>query len=279
MAKQELTRDKFDARRRKEQLAFLVVKFLRAYTSFQSINADFRGHAEKGRLAGCGVFERVRELAESLLFDLKEEAHFLFWANGAAAKPRSRDTRQILAGMKASIETRSIDSYIGTGYHLLLILQESLYQIERYTPELEREKGEISRILSIARASGSIWSPEEKAELERLQALDEISVNLAAESMDLAARVMERCAALFMGTAEVIRHVVASACDNEILILNLLQNQDLIETVYGEGAAERIFQELCRGRGFSGRTGVERALAFARAKCGNVTGLPAASAS
>jgi hypothetical protein len=279
MARDGLTHDKFDARRRKEQLAFLVVKFLRAYTSFQSINADFLRCAEDGSLAGCGVFERVRELAESLLFDLKEEAHFLFRVSGAAAKPRSRDTRHILARMKTSIETRSIDSYIGTGYHLLLILQESLYQIERYAPELEREKGEISRILELARASDSIWTPEEKAELERLKALDEISVNLAAESRDLAARVMERCATLFTGTAEVIRHTVASACDNEILILNLLQNQDLIESVYGEGAAERIFSELCRGRGFSGRTGVARALAFAREKCGNVTGLPAAPAS
>jgi hypothetical protein len=286
MATRELTRDHFEARRRKEQLAFLVVKFLRACASFKSIRAEFRVLAPGGRLSGGGLFMKVRELAESLVFDLKEKAHFLFRSdpralNGAAmkaaaARPGSRDTRGLLAGMKSSIESRSIDSYIGTGYHLLQILQESLYQIELYTPELEREKGEIRRILELARTTGNAFSAEEKTELERLQALSELSVKFAAESEELALRVVERCEAIFAGTAEVIRHYMASARDNEILILNLIQNKGLLEEVYGEGAAEQIFSELCKGRGFSGKTGLERALSYARAKCGNVTALTGA---
>ena len=195
MGKREVTREQFDARRRKEQLAFLVVKFLRASVSFQSINADFHRLNATGCLAGCGLFERVRELAESLVFDLKEKAHYLFrnaGSNGApghtaAVVTDAKDARRLIAGMKSNIETRSIDSYIGTGYHLLQILQESLYQIERYTPELEKEKGEISRILELARSTGYKFSLEERAELERLKALDEISVKLAAEAEELAA--------------------------------------------------------------------------------------------
>ena len=101
--------------------------------------------------------------------------------------------------MKSNIETRSIDSYIGTGYHLLQILQESLYQIERYTPELEKEKGEIGHILELARSTGYKFSLEERAELERLKALDGISVKLAAEAEELALRIMERCETLFAG--------------------------------------------------------------------------------
>jgi hypothetical protein len=281
MAKREVTREQFDARRRKEQLAFLVVKFLRAYASFQSINADFRRLTDAGCLAGCGLFERVRDLEESLVFDLKEKAHYLFRKTGSAA-PGSvipatgdpKDTRKLIAGMKNNIETRSIDSYIGTGWHLLQILQESLYQIERYTPELEKEKGEISRILDLARSSGYKFSLEERAELERLKALDEISVKLAAESEELALRIMERCEALFAGTADVIRNFVASQNDNEILVLNLLEQRDLIEKVYGEGSSEAIFWDLCKGRGFAGRSGLERAVNFARAKCGNATAIP-----
>jgi hypothetical protein len=288
MAKRELTREQFDARRRKEHLAFLVIKFLRASVLFKAICADFHDPATADGPAVSGLFERVRELAESLVFDLKEKAHFLFRAdtraaqvaaaNGAPRKTGPRDAGRLLAEMKNSIETRSLHSYIGTGYHLLLILQESLYQIDHYTPELEREKAEISRVLELARASGSDSSPEEQTELERLRALDEISMKLASESRELGARVMERCEALFAGTAEVIRHLIVSAKENEILILNLLENRDLVEEVYGEGSAERIFSELCKGRGFSGRTGVERALNYARAKCGNVTALTEAPA-
>jgi hypothetical protein len=285
MAKREVTREQFDARRRKEQLAFLVVKFLRAYVSFQSINGDFHRLAGSGCLAGCGLFERVRELTESLVFDLKEKAHFLFRKAGSNGTPGltaagardSKDTRRLIAGMKSSIETRFIDSYIGTGYHLLQILTESLYQIERYTPELEKEKGEISRILELARSTGYRFTLEERAELERLKAVDDISVKLAAESEELAMRIMERCEALFAGTADVIRNFVASASDNEILILNLLAHQDLIEKVYGEGSPEAIFWELCKGRGFAGRSGLERAINFARAKCGNTTAIASAA--
>ncbi len=256
------------------------MKFLRANALFISIDAEFRRLAKEGNLAGGGLFVRVRDLEDSLVFELKEKAHFLFRndpraANGVkgASKTGSRTTHELLAGMKNSIESRAIDSYIGTGYHLLLILQESLYQIELYAPELEREKREISRILELARTTGNVFSPEERAELERLQSLSELSVKFAAESEELALRVAERCEALFAGTAEVIRHFMASARDNEILIQNLVQNRDLLEQVYGEGAAERIFSELCKGKGYTGRTGLERALNFARAKCGNITAL------
>jgi hypothetical protein len=285
MAKREVSREQFDARRRKEQLAFLVVKFLRASVSFQVINTDFRRLNDAGCLAGCGLFERVRELSESLVFDLKEKAHYLFRKGGSSGGPAhgaaagdARDTRRRIAGMKSNIETRSIDSYIGTGWHLLQILQESLYQIERYTPELEKEKGEISDILELARSTGYKFTLEERAELERLKALDEISVKLAAESEELALRVMERCEALFAGTADIIRNFMASQSDNEILVLNLLEHRDLIEKVYGEGASEAIFSDLCKGRGFTGRSGLERALNFARAKCGNTSALEAATA-
>jgi hypothetical protein len=271
MARRKSSPGSFEDRRRKEQLAFLVVKFLRAFRSFQTISRDFKKHREAGCLSGCGLFEQVQEMIQSLVFDLKEKAHFLFRANPGDA----RDTRHRLAAMKQNIETRTIDSYVGTGYHLLQILQESLYQIERYAPELEKEKGEINRITELARASRYAFSSDEEAELARLRSLSEISEKFAAESTDLAVRVVERCQGLFVETAEVIRHYIAGARENEILILNLLQNRQLLEQVYGPGADEQIFSELCKGRGFIGKTGLERAEAYARARCGNVTALTA----
>jgi len=280
MAKRERTRDRFERRRRKEQVAFLVVKFLKAWVAFEAIRADFAEASRKGCLSGCGLFERVRELEESLAFDVKEKAHALFRERtgkmpreGARQEPGPK-SRQ-LSALKAGIEARAIDSFAGTGFHYLMMLRESLYQIEKYGPAYEKEREEIARIERLANMAGYDLGPEGQRELERLRALGEIGRKLGTESEDLARRVIARCGALFKGTAEVVRHLVESAGENEIMVQNLLQNSDLLEKVYGKGSAERIFSELFRGRDIDGETGAEKALAFAREKCGNVTRLPA----
>jgi hypothetical protein len=280
----EQQRGQFEARRRREQVAFLVVKFLRMYVSFKEIADEFSARSAAGTLAGSGLFEKVAALAQSIAFDLKELAHALFRGrNGEMPRStvagrdggevRAHGAHELLAGMKTILERRSLDSYIGTGYHLLLILQESLYQIERYSPELDKEKAEIARIMEMARAEAKGFPPDQRAELERLHSLDEISAKLAVDSAEMAKIVLGRCVELLEGTAQVIRRFGTSANDNEILILNLLRNRDLVEKVYGAGAAEAILAELCTGPGFKGRTGTDRALAFVRARCGNVSGL------
>jgi len=275
MAARQPQRGQFETRRRKEQVAFFVVKFLRMYVSFREIAEEFHVRSASGTLAGSGLFDRVGGLAQSIAFDLKELAHVLFRSRNGheAAEPPARGAREILAGMNTVLERRSLDSYIGTGYHLLLILHESLYQIERYSPELDREKAEIARIMELARAEAPGLPPDQRAELERLRSLDEISAKLAKDSAELARVVLARCEELLKATALVIRRFGVSAKDNEILVLNLLENRDLVEKVYGDGEAEVIFTELCTGPGFKGRTGLDRALTFVRARCGNVSGL------
>jgi hypothetical protein len=275
-------RDRFEARRHKEREAFLVVKFLRVHAAFSGIAAEFAAlstgtaHA----LGGSGLFEKVRELTGGIAFDLKEMAHYLFRSDaGPGSRASGRGKRQLLAGRKNSIERLSIDSYIGTGYHLLLILQESLYQLKRYMPELEHEKSEVADILDLARAGRSARADQENAEVDRLRALEEISATLAVESLDMARQVMQRCESLLSGTASVIRRFLGSVRDNEILILNLLQNKGLVEGVYGEGAAEEILSELCAPTGPGQGTGTDRALRFVRERCGNVSALEAGTAS
>jgi hypothetical protein len=279
MAKRGFAHDEFEQRRRKEHFAFLVVKFLKAFDSFSDIYRGFKEASSRGCLSGCGLFEKVRELEESLAFDLKEKAHALFRArvspSARPARASARDTRRQLVELKAAIETKSLDSYIGTGFHLLLILRESLYQIERYSPQYEKEQEEIGRIEELARVVGYSLSPAERGEMEHIRALGDISVSLNADAQDMAERIIERCNALFKGTAEVILHIMTGSSDNEILIQNLLQNRGLIEKVYGAGAAERIFSELCSGKTFAGKTGLERAMAYARGHCGNTTAIPA----
>jgi hypothetical protein len=241
MPREELAGDGFESRRRKEELAFLVVKFLRAFLRFREIRQAFLAAEQAKRLAGSGLFERVRDLEEGLAFDLKEKAHYLF-------RTVSRQGNGMRVGSPDSpaAEARSIDSYVGTGYHMLLILRESLYQIEHYAPEME-----------------------DRAESEK---------QLYGETEVLAQRMVERCDELFTEASEALRRFMAAADNNEILVLNLLQNVELLEQVYGAGAADAIFSDLCKGKRLAGKTGVERAAAFARTKCGNITGLPAQSA-
>jgi hypothetical protein len=270
--------DQFESRRRKEQVAFLVVKFLRLYVSFTAVGVEYRSRSAAGSLAGSGLFERVRAMVQSLAFDLKELAHALF-RGGAGTYAVAADARRRLSSMKTLIERRSIDSYVGTFFHLLLILQESLYQIERYTPELQNEKEEIRRALALASEGGAVSSAVDRAELERLRTLAEISATLSEESAVLAEQVMQRCEALLHATALVIRRFGASAENNEILVLNLLQNRDLLDAVYGAGAAEQVFADLCAGTDVPGATGVEKAINFVRARCGNLSALEPASAS
>ncbi len=234
MPRSELAGDGFESRRRKEELAFLVVKFLRAYLRFQDIAAMFREASRENRLAGSGLFERVRDLEEGLAFDIKEKAHFLFRTGTSAAGPGSP---------VSAIDTRSIDSHIGTGFHLLLILRESLYQIDRYAPELDGES--------------------------------ETGRQMRAETEGLAGRMVERCTELFQAAAQALRRIIEGALDNEILLLNLLQNIVLVEKVYGAGSAEAIFSELCSGKRLAGKSATEKVLSYVKAKCGNVTGLPA----
>ncbi len=84
----------FEARRRKEQVAFLVVKFLRMYVSFKEIAGEFHSRSAPGApggsgLARSGLFEKVAVLAQSIGFDLKELAHSLFRSR-TGTTPRRR---------------------------------------------------------------------------------------------------------------------------------------------------------------------------------------------
>lgn len=266
----EHDRDRFDERRAKENLAFLVVKFLKAYVAFERIHAAFRIHGT------TGLLEPVRELEETLAFDLKELAHGLFRARAAGAdrpsRPAARVSRRMFREAKASIEMRAIDSYIGTGYHLLAILRELLYQLRHYVPAQGDGTSAVDAIEEAARRAHYTFSPEEVREMENLRKLADLSRKLGEETEAMSRRMVARCRDLFQGTAQVILGHLEGAAENEVLVQNLLQNRGLLEQVYGRGSAERIFTELCRGRDVAGATGLDRARSYVRKYCGNVDG-------
>ena len=302
-------------RRRKEELSFLVVRFLRAYDRFEGICRDFREIAARGRgFGGSGLFPRVRAL-EALVFDIKEKAHFLFrgpaGGGGSAAAggpagggtagegtpgggesepspgyqelerlllagPKKTDkakARRLLADLRRSLVDRSIDASVGMVFHMFLILRECLYQLEAYAPRYGGELAQAERIEYLARRSGFELGEEEAHELELIRQTVQHGQGVASYVLELARRSLERCQALFQETAKLLRLFMEEAGGNEVLVLNLLREQETVERVYGKGAAEQILAHMFRRQGDPGATGLQKALAFVRRRCGNSEGL------
>lgn len=271
--------DGFESRRRKEQMAFLVVKFLKAYEAYQAIYGQFLTARGKRGIAGSGLFDKVRALENDFTYDIKELAHALFRtanhdegapeAEGRRTPASRAEAREAFLSVKGRFEARVIDCYIGSTFHILMILRESLYQIERYMPEYEREQSQLGRIEQTAREIGHALTAVERREIGHLHALTDISGKLRKETEELAQRMVERCRSLFQGTSEVLRHLIESSRDNEVLVQNMLQHEGLLERVYGAGAADAIFREMCGGPEAVGATGKEMAREFAVRRCGN----------
>lgn len=289
--------DPYIARRKKEELSFLIVRFLRAYVLFDEIYRDFQELAAGPHgFQGSGLFRRVRDLEEKLVFDIKEKAHFLF--RSSQAEPAGDEVelkyadlqrhllrregagggdeaRQILTELRKSLVDRSIDSYVGAGFHLFMILRESLYQLEFYAPRYGQELEQAERIEYLARRVGLDLSEEEAHELEHIRQIVKHGQAVAAYTRDLAERALERCRSLFKETAEILRHLIEESGANEVLVLNVLSQRQLVERVFGPGSAEEILAHMFRNSDLPGATGMEKGLAFVRERCGNTEALEA----
>jgi hypothetical protein len=282
-------------RRKKEELAFLAVRFLKAFALFEGIQRDFRRILESGiGFGGCGLFARVRELEDKLIFDIKEKAHFLFRSSsGTEAEEeqeppyaelerillnrrgtrRTTEAREILARLRRSLIDRAIDSNIGTGYHMVTILRECIYQLEVYAPRYGQELAQAERIESLSRRIGSALDEEEAHELEHIRQVVKRGHSAATGTLKLAQRALERCDTLFREAAELLRHLIEEAGGNEVLLLNLLAQPRLVDAVYGPGAAEQIFSHMYRRTGPSEASGLAKAMEQARRRCGNTEAL------
>ena len=100
------------ARRRKEDLSFLVVRFLRAHVLFSGIYEEFKALlGEGGDFQHAGLFAKIRHLEQTLVFDIKEKAHFLFRSDRQdAAEPGtvgSREKSSIILRVRGWIGNRT----------------------------------------------------------------------------------------------------------------------------------------------------------------------------
>jgi hypothetical protein len=263
-------------RRRKEQQSFLVVRFLRAHELFEGIYRDFRELSAAGRgFGGSGLFLRVKEMEEKLVFDIKEKAHFLFRGPATVGRQETVGSRlrPTMSALGRSLVDRALDSTIGAGFHMFMSLRECLYQLEVYAPRYEAELEQVERLEELPRPATSGMGEEERHELEHIRQIAKHGQEMAAYTRELAERALERCQALFRQAAELLKHFIESAGQNEVLVLNLLREREAVDRVFGEGGAERLFSHMFRATGKPGTPGMDKALAFARRHCGNTEAL------
>jgi hypothetical protein len=286
---------KYVTRRRKEDLALLVVRFMKAYVLFSDIYCQFKDPPRgDGDFQRSGLFEKINDLEEKLVFDIKEKAHFLFRSERPeAGEPEPIGSRiadlervlmasqdadrteaqELLSELRKSLVSKSIDSYIGTGFHLFMILRESVYQLEYYVPQYLNELEYLERIEALTGRIGYRFDEEEERELNHIKQVVKLCQSIAADTRNLAATALERCMVLFRETAQILRHSIEGSASNEVLVLNLLAERGLVDQVYGPGAWQSILESMFRSSNEAGGSALSRAEAFVRRTCGNVEAL------
>jgi hypothetical protein len=287
--------EQYIARRRKEDLSFLVIRFMKAYILFSDIYGKFKTLlSEGGNFQHSGLFAEIQNLEQTLVFDIKEKAHFLFRSDRQNAdepeivgsrfadlerillenKQTDRtEARDVFAELRKSLVRKSIDSYIGTGFHLFMILLESVYQLENYVPQYRSELEYLERIEYLTNRIGYDFDQEEEHELGHIKQVVALCQSIASDTQELADVALERCMALFRETAEILRHSIEESATNEVLVLNLLKERALVEQVYGSGSWENILSHMFRTVGGHGESGAQKAESFVRSSCGNIEGL------
>jgi hypothetical protein len=283
------------ARRRKEDWSFLVVRFMRVYVLFSELYKEFKAvQSEGGDFQNAGLFSKIRNLEQTLVFDIKEKAHFLFRSDRPDANESEiagsgftdlerillenqeadrTKAREVFAELRRSLVRKSIDSYIGTGFHLFMILLESVYQLENYVPQYRSELEYLERIAYLTDRIGYNFDQEEEHELDHIKQVVALCQSIASDTQELAEIALERCMALFRETAEILRHAIEGSANNEVLVLNLLKERSLVEQVYGPGSWETILDSMFQAVSGPEESGAQKAEAFVRSTCGNIEGL------
>jgi len=285
------------ARRKKEDLSFMVVRFMKVHVLFSEIYAEFQALLNEGGDFGhSGLFDKITKLEEGLVFDIKEKAHFLFRSEkpevgeanavggrftdlekilsaGQDEKADRKNAREIFSALRKSLVNKSIDSYIGTGFHLFMILRESVYQLEYYVPDYISELEYLTRIEGLTQEIGYKLDEEEEHELDHIRQVVKLCQSITSDTKELATIALKRCMTLFHETAEILRHSIEESGSNEVLVLNLLKERQLVERVYGPGSWEALLEHMFRSSGEAGMSGVQQAERFVRETCGNVEGL------
>jgi len=185
-------------REEQERVAGLALLFLRARAKLNDMvrrRGDIRGIP----------FVELDAFVENELFDLKEECHWLF---------RSQERADVMEASSAML----FDILVGSLFHQCMKTKENAYQVERYEPKYDALRKVLQRPNAPKHVEGFLREGERIIDRARRALLREF--NYAVE--------------LFDDACVVLRRVLAEHRDSPLLARTLVDNDALVEAVYGQ---------------------------------------------
>jgi len=288
----------FIRRRKKEYQSVIVISFLKVYKCFKSLYRDFYKYEEDySDFTDSGFSERINKLCEMSILDLKERTDFLFrnsvdidkcnsetlekyidlkkmLTSGKNDQIKKKKMKDLFLELRRTLLNQSIDSNINKIYRKLMVLKENLYELEFYRIRSIQEHQLIDKTGSLLKLFNQVLNEKEEDEMQHIIKLDRLSRKIISDTISHTKMVLDICTSLFKETSVVLLYIIQDSGRNEVLILNLLENIELIETIYGKGASERIFSRMFTGIDSTGNSGTEKALNFLKNNCDNISGLP-----
>ena len=184
----------------------IVRGLLLSEIAFQDIFKKYK----EGHLRFLDIRGWVDDKGQSLLYNLKEQSHYLFRHMG-----------------KSSFRKREwlLDLAIGSIFHESMKLRENIYQLKVYQPKYSQYKSRIGK---------TVYEKDFLEQFERIIAKAEQGV----------AEGMEETRSLFRDTVAQLRDFFKENSKNPYLVRFLLENQALLRKVNGSKKTRQIFDSL-----------------------------------
>ncbi len=189
----------------------IVRDLLRSEAAFQEIFKKYK----EGRLRFSDIGPWVDDKGQSLLYNLKEQCHTLYRYKG-----------------KKTIHKNQwlLDLVIGSIFHEAMKLRENIYQMEIYRPRYLQYKLKVGK---------SAYEKDYLQQFERIMLKAKQGV----------AEGMEETRSLFQDAMAQLIDLFEESGKNIFLVRFLLDNQPLLQKVYGPKMAKEIFNLMFK-KGF-----------------------------
>ena len=165
---------------------------------------------EEGRLRFSDIGNWVDDKGQSLLYNIKEQCHAIFRYNETGYFQKKEWL---------------LDLAIGSIFHEAMKLRENIYQIEVYRPKYLQYKSKIGN------------SAYERSYLQQFERIISKAEQGVAEGM-------EETRSLFRDAMAQLVDFFKESAENQYLVRFLLENQPLLQKVYGSKRTKEIFHVM-----------------------------------
>jgi len=196
---------------RDREILEIVRGLLLSGVAFQEILKKYK----EGRLRFSNIGVWVDDRGKSLLYNLKEQCHSLY---------RYKENKAIKKNQ------RVLDLVIGSIFHEAMKLRENIYQMEIYRPKYLQYRLKVGK---------AVYEKDYLQQFERIILKAQQGVTEG----------MEETRSLFQDAMAQLIDLFKESAKNALLVRFLLENQTLLQKVYGSKKAKKIFQLMFK-KGF-----------------------------